>query len=136
MTNSSIDLLFGEEARKPSRVKVSVLQSNRNSSFPDKAFRTRKQLLQELILAAELHIDNSIAEARSTTSVKDVVDTDHRVLGILDSLEFSVAVHGLGCRAFHDDMDSTALIFANQTSLTAKELYNFLLGNGVWDLYL
>lgn len=135
MTNSPVDLLFGKEARESSRVKVIVLQDNRDSSFPNKAFRTREQLLQELILTAEVHIDNSVTKTRSTASVKDVVDTGHRILSILHRLEFSVAVHGLGCRALHDDMDGTALVVANQASLTTKELDDFLLGDGVRDLY-
>lgn len=86
-------------------------------------------------MAAELHVDNSVAQTRSTASVEDVVDPDHRVLSILDGLEFSVTVHGLGRRALHDDMDSAALVVADQASLTTKELDNFLLGDGVRDLY-
>lgn len=134
MANSTIDFLAGEEARKSSRIEVPVLQRDGNAVFPNETLCTRKQVLQKLVLTTKLHVDDPVSQTWSTTSFEDLVDTDHRVSCILDGLKLGVAVHGFGSRTLHDNMDRAALVGADNASLAAKELDDFLLCDRVWDL--
>lgn len=134
MANSTIDFLAREEACKSSRIEVTILQGNGNAVLPNETLCTRKQVLQKLVLATKFHVDDSVSQTWSTTSLKDLVDTNHRISCILDSLKLGVAVHGFGSRTLHDNMDRAALVVADKASLAAKELDKFLLCDRVWDL--
>lgn len=136
MANGTKYFLAGEEARKPRRVRVPVRKSDWHTILPGNTLCTGEEVPQELILIAEFHIDDTIAQAWSSSSLKDLVDASHCFLSILEGLEFNIAVHGFSRRAFHDNMDRAAFIGANKAGLPPKELDNFLLRDGVWDLVL
>lgn len=134
MANGTKYFLAGKEARKSGRVRVPVRKSDWHTILPGNTLCTGEEIPQELILIAEFHIDDTIAQARSTSSFKDLVDASHCFLGILEGLEFNIAVHGFSRRALHDNMDRATFIGANEAGLPPKKLDNFLLRDGVWDL--
>ena len=136
MANSTKYFLASEEARKSGRIRVSVGKSIWHTILPGNTLCTGEEIPQKLILIAEFHIDDTITQARSTSSLKDLVDASHCFLSVLEGLEFNIAVHGFSRRALHDDMDRAAFIGANKAGLPPKKLNNFLLRDGVWDLAL
>lgn len=136
MANRTKYFLAGEETRKSGRVRVPVRKGDWHTILPGNTLCTGEEISQELILIAEFHIDDTIAQARSTSSFEDLVDASHCLLSVLEGLEFNIAVHGFSRRALHDDMDRAAFIGANKAGLPPKKLNNFLLRDGVWDLAL
>ena len=136
MANGTEYFLTGEEARKSGRVRVPVRKSDWHTILPGNTLCTGKEIPQKLILIADFHIDDTVAQARSTSSLKDLVDASHCFLSILEGLKFNIAVHSFSRRAFHDNMDRATFIGANEAGLSPKELDNFLLRDGIWDLAL
>lgn len=134
MADRTKDLLAGKEARKSSRIEVLIWKSSWHTILPRDTLRTREKILQKLILVAEFHVDHPVPQARGTSCLRDFVDTSHRFFSVLDGLEFDVAVHCLCSRAFHDDMNGAAFVGTNKAGLSAEEVDDFLLCDGVWDL--
>lgn len=54
--------------------------------------------------------------------------------GIFLALEFNEGIHGLGGRAFHDDVNAAPQLGAKDACMTAQQLMNFVPGHGIWKL--
>lgn len=127
MTHSSNDLLAGKEASEARGIWIGVCHDNRNSVFPDNALGTWEEILQKGILAASLDVHMAIAQAWRTTSLIDAVDAGNHLFGIGRGIKFDIAVHRLGRRPFHDDVDGAAFLGGDDTRLASDELDDLLL---------
>lgn len=134
VANSPDDLLTSEETSKASGIRVCIDQGAGKAFIPNNALGTGKEVLQQLILVAELHLYMPVSEARCTTDFIDLVDTIDGLLSIRGGLELNIAIHCFGGGPFHDDMNRAAFIRTDQASLTANKLDNLLLGDRVGDL--
>lgn len=134
MANGIVNLLPRKEAGKPRGVRIGVCNNTRKAITPDDALRPWEEIFQQGILAANFHIDMTIAKSRGATSLADAVDMIDCLQSISLGVKLGIAIHGFGSGALHDDMDRAALITGYQSRMTANELHNLLLRDGVRDL--
>ena len=134
MAQASNNLFTCKEASKSRRIRIGIWKKNRETVLPFDASGTREKVLQQSILTTHFDIHMAISEARRTASFLDFVDAINCSFGIIWSLKLDIAVHGLSSRAFHNDMNRATFLRSDEPSLSAKELYNFLLGDTVGNL--
>lgn len=134
MSNSSNYFFASEKASKPSRVWIGVRQGKWHSVLPANALGTWEHVFKKSVLTAQFHVNVTVTEARNTACLMHSVDASYRFFGVILSLKFNIAVHGLGCRALHDDMNGTAVLGSNKARLSTKELGDLQLRNRVRNL--
>jgi hypothetical protein len=69
-----------------------------------------EELHHQASLAGQFHIDMALADAGMTACIMVVIESLDRTSSIIVCEEFHVAIHGLGRRAVHDDMNGASHI--------------------------
>ena len=82
MLDDSIQLLASQEAREPARVGVSIGHEARHSTTPLDALGAREEILEQLVLTAENHIDMPASQTGRTSALRDAVEAHDGFLSI------------------------------------------------------
>ena len=134
MADKTNHLFACEKALIASAVRVHILLNVWHATHPDDAFGTREHVLEELVLAAEVHIDVASAKTWRLAGLDEMTELANSSDSLLVVDKLNVAIHGLGGRALHDNMDWTATVRRDHLGIAADEMDNFLLGDRVRDL--
>jgi len=118
----------------PSAVGICVLLDNGEAALPSDTFRTWEQVLEKLVLAAKVHVDVTGTEAGWLVRLNQVPVFANSSRSVLMGQELDVAVHGLGGRTLHDDMNGATALVRDHLGVTANEMDDLLLGDSIRDL--
>lgn len=139
MSNQTNHLFAREVACKSCAVRIVVFHDGRLSIFPANTLCAREQISHQLIFCGHFYSDKPV-----TNSWRSIRSTSHTLPVTLEllkrsiaGLHFHVAIHGLGCRAFHDDVNRSSVnILVDHISLgvATDEVSDFLFRSSVRDL--
>ena len=134
MAQASNNLFTCKEASKSRRIRIGIWKKNRETVLPFDASGTREKVLQQSILTTHFDIHMAISETWRAAGFLDAVDTIYCGFGIIWGIKFHITVHSFSSRPFHNYMNRATLLWSDEPSLSPKELYNFLLCDGVGNL--
>lgn len=132
IANQLQQLLIRHKSLEPRIIRIRAVLDNRPPMTPLDILRLGEHLLEQLILRAQANIHHAVPESQLVAAQEALVE---RRLGVAVGEELDVAVHGLAVGAVHDDVDGHANLRGEDFGVAAEEAKDFLLGQGVGDLF-
>jgi hypothetical protein len=136
MLHQHNNFLANNKARKARVVRIiRVFGDNmRSAGLPVNVACLGKQICHQRVLVGELNIDMTLPKpATATTHTIDLKTVDSR-----DSLakvdKFNVAIQSLAGDAFHDDVNSLALLLSDEPGIATEEGQDLLTIDRIWNL--
>jgi hypothetical protein len=135
MSNQSDDLFVGEQAAVTGAIRISILEHMRPPVLPDNRLCLWEHITKQFILVGQLNFDSSTAKFWVSCVHLLPIKLQEAFFGSVSVFEFNIAVHGLGSRSFHDDMNRTARgMVLDDVWIAPHEHHDLVLRDFVWDL--